>query len=214
MSDNLGELIPCGNLTWCCEPAYTAGTCNCKIGHGTFSVPDGEAITIISVNNLIHTATDLSTASSAAASTTTTQSNDSTSTLLASTETSPSSPSLPTTSTKPTPTYTPVTQTKKFKVGLGVGLSLGTIALLAILFIALKLYAWCTGRKSWNPFRWRTPDTRADVFFQVPNTPPGNFKPISPQPNPYDPQPDIPLMDYRTNGGTAVEVGWDNRLGH
>ena len=57
VNDNSGALVSCGSEAWCCQPDYNKGNCDCKSGHGTFSLSEGHAVTIIGVGNLVHTAT-------------------------------------------------------------------------------------------------------------------------------------------------------------
>ncbi|KAL9607948.1 MAG: hypothetical protein Q9167_007186 [Letrouitia subvulpina] len=49
----------CGNNRWCCEPDVDRGICDCQTGKGTFQVRDGVAQTIIGVEGLHRTATDV-----------------------------------------------------------------------------------------------------------------------------------------------------------
>ena len=58
-------MISCGNQNWCCQPGAAAGTCNCASGDGTFSLQDGLAQTIIGIQGLVNTNTDVIPISSA-----------------------------------------------------------------------------------------------------------------------------------------------------
>lgn len=57
VSQNNGSLVYCGGNSWCCGPAAADGTCDCQSGKGTFTVPDGQAQTIISYSGLESTST-------------------------------------------------------------------------------------------------------------------------------------------------------------
>lgn len=59
VSDNDGSVISCGNKNWCCQPGVAAGTCNCASGDGTFFLQDGTAQTIIGIEGLENTSTDV-----------------------------------------------------------------------------------------------------------------------------------------------------------
>ena len=65
VNDNDGSVISCGNQNWCCQPGAAAGTCNCASGDGTFSLQDGLAQTIIGIQGLGNTNTDVIPISSA-----------------------------------------------------------------------------------------------------------------------------------------------------
>ena len=65
VSDNDGSVISCGNQNWCCQPGVAAGTCNCASGDGTFFLQDGTAQTIIGIEGLENTSTDVIPISSA-----------------------------------------------------------------------------------------------------------------------------------------------------
>lgn len=58
-------MISCGNQNWCCQPGVAAGTCNCASGDGTFNLQDGSAQTIIGIEGLENTSTDVIPISSA-----------------------------------------------------------------------------------------------------------------------------------------------------
>lgn len=65
VNDNDGSVISCGNQNWCCQPGAAAGACNCASGDGTFSLQDGSAQTIIGIQGLENTGTDVIPISSA-----------------------------------------------------------------------------------------------------------------------------------------------------
>ena len=80
VNENDGSLRSCGDGRWCCEPSAIAGTCDCETGDGTFSLRNGTAQTIIGIEGLEYTSTEviptatssaLSKSATAAASTTT-----------------------------------------------------------------------------------------------------------------------------------------------
>ena len=85
-------MISCGNQNWCCQPRVVAGTCNCASGDGTFTLQDGSAQTIIGIEGLENTSTDVIPISSA---------------LLP-----PTTASYPAMTTSSTPSQTDITQDK------------------------------------------------------------------------------------------------------
>ena len=64
-------MISCGSQNWCCQPGAAAGTCNCASGDGTFSLQDGLAQTIIGIQGLENTDTNVIPISSASTPSTT-----------------------------------------------------------------------------------------------------------------------------------------------
>ncbi|KAH8657041.1 hypothetical protein BGZ60DRAFT_138330 [Tricladium varicosporioides] len=147
VSANNGSLQNCGSGKWCCDPAAAAGTCNCENGKGTFSVPIGEAKTIMGVTGMVSTGTDFLVPSSSTGEATTAKVSSSTSatsklvTITLSTipySTSSSGTASTTQSgsaanSTATNVATPITQKTSFKVGIGTGIGVVALAILAII---------------------------------------------------------------------------------
>jgi len=142
VNDNSGALVSCGQNKWCCEPDYSNGHCNCQNGDGTFSVSNGHALTIIGVNNLIHTAT----AASATLPSTSTATTNSSSSTTSGTHTSPPSPS-------PTQPSSNVETSNSFVIGMSAGF--GILGILLIIALCFAYYKRSIRTGTFRFWEWR-----------------------------------------------------------
>jgi hypothetical protein len=202
VNDNSGALVSCGNEAWCCQPDYQKGICDCHGGHGTFSLSEGHAVTIVGVNNLVHTATVASEpAGSTPAATTSSSTTSIGSTSGASSSdisTASSTTHISASSTKPTsasattglgasvsatsqPSHTGVTDTVGFRAGLGVGL--GVLAIILIM-LGVAYYNRSKDKGTLKFWKWRNPRFANAHSEMTPSPIPQYNPPIDPA-NPY-----------------------------
>ncbi|KAN0068003.1 hypothetical protein V8E54_013931 [Elaphomyces granulatus] len=206
LNDNSGALVSCPqNNRWCCEPDYQAGSCNCQTGQGTFSLSDGHAITIIGIENLVHTATATSESILSTDTATSSSNSGQSSTALTTSSTTTSGTHISSLSTAPTSTTSPAPPTNpEHSTGLIVGIPVSVggvcVLLLVVLCVACRRkYRWTRTLRFWE---WRGGINRKTRTPTGQPTPIPRYDPPITEDNPY--QAHMELSPFHTSNSSTT----------